>query len=250
MNRLMVSVVMPAYNCQKYIQTAIKSVLDQSVDLELIIVEDRSTDDTLKKINSFLPDERIILIQNKCNLGVAASRNIGVNKASGKYIAFLDSDDYWTDDKLEKQLKIMENNNAVLSSTGRQIMDESGKLTDRYIGIPEKVTYKMLLRGNVLNTSGVMIRTDMAKKYPMTQEHLHEDYITWLSVLKEGYVAFGINEPLLKYRLMQGSKSGNKIKSAAMTFGVYRYMGYNIFKSLYYFLCYAINGVRKYFIKG
>lgn len=246
MSELMVSVVMPAYNCERYIDKAISSVLAQKASLELVIVEDRSTDNTAEVIKPFLSDSRIIYIQNEHNMGAAASRNAGVKRALGKYIAFLDADDCWREDKLEKQLKLMEEKNAVLSSTGRQIMTEEGRLTDRYMGIPEEITYKQLLRGNVLNTSGVMIRTDMARKYPMTQEQLHEDYITWLSILKEGYTAYGLDEPLLMYRLMQGTKSGNKLKSARMTYGVYRYMGYNVPQSLYYFICYAVNGVRKY----
>ena len=99
----------------------------------------------------------------------------------------------------------------------------------------------------MLNTSGVMVLSQVAKRYPMEQEKLHEDYIMWLSILKDYDMAYGINEPLLKYRVMKGSKSGNKLKSAAMTFGVYRYMGLNLFQSLYYFCFYAVGGFRKYF---
>lgn len=249
MEEPMVSVIMPAYNCEKYIGMAIESVLAQSVSFELIIIEDRSLDGTLKVIKKYTDDNRIILIENEKNMGVALSRNRGVENASGKYVAFLDSDDYWTKDKLSKQVALMEEKKAVLSSTGRQLIDDNGELINRYIGIPEKITYKDLLRGNVINTSGVMILTEVIKRFPMTQEKLHEDYIVWLKVLKETDCAYGIDEPLLNYRLMKGSKSGNKLKSARMTFGVYRYMGYNVIQSCYYFICYAINGILKYKIK-
>ncbi len=246
MKDVVVSVVMPAYNCEKYIGEAIQSVLAQSVPLELIIIEDSSGDGTGDVIRSFLPDERIIYICNEMNAGVAASRNKGMELARGKYIAFLDSDDYWTPDKLERQVAFMEDGAKVLSSTGRELIDEMGASTGKIIGIPEVIEYKDLLKGNVLNTSGVMILSSVAKKYKMTQDHLHEDYIMWLSVLKEHGKAYGMNEPMLKYRVMQGTKSGNKLKSAKMTFGVYRYIGLNLFQACYYFCHYAMNGIRKY----
>lgn len=246
MKDVVVSVVMPAYNCEKYIGEAIQSVLAQSVPLELIIIEDSSGDGTGDVIRSFLPDERIIYICNEKNAGVAASRNKGMELARGKYIAFLDSDDYWTPDKLERQVAFMEDGAKVLSSTGRELIDEMGASTGKIIGIPEVIEYKDLLKGNVLNTSGVMILSSVAKKYKMTQDHLHEDYIMWLSVLKEHGKAYGMNEPMLKYRVMQGTKSGNKLKSAKMTFGVYRHIGLNLFQACYYFCHYAVNGIRKY----
>ncbi len=246
MRDIVVSVVMPAYNCEKYIGEAIQSVLAQSVPLELIIIEDSSGDGTGDVIRSFLRDERIIYICNEKNVGVAASRNKGMELARGKYIAFLDSDDYWTPDKLERQVAFMEDGAKVLSSTGRELIDEMGDSTGKIIGIPEVIEYKDLLKGNVLNTSGVMVLASVAKKYKMTQDHLHEDYIMWLSILKEHGTAHGINEPMLKYRVMQGTKSGNKLKSAKMTFGVYRYIGLNLFQACYYFCHYAMNGIRKY----
>lgn len=246
MSEIVVSVIMPAYNCEKYIGNAIQSVLRQKVPFELIIVEDCAGDGTGEVIRSFLPDDRIHYICNETNLGVAASRNKGMELAKGKYIAFLDSDDCWTADKLERQVAFMENGDKVLSSTGRELIDEAGESTGKVIGIPEEIGYKDLLKGNVLNTSGVMVRSSVAKQYPMVQDHLHEDYIMWLSILKEYGKAYGINEPMLKYRVMQGTKSGNKLKSARMTFGVYRYIGLNFVQALYYFVHYAINGIRKY----
>lgn len=246
MSEIMVSVVMPVYNCEQYIGKAIQSVLIQETSLELIIVDDCSTDGTKDVIQHFLSDERVVYVRNYENAGVAASRNVGIQQARGKYIAFLDADDYWTSDKLKKQLWLMEESGVVLSSTGRELMDESGKLSGNMIGIPEKIGYKELLKGNVLNTSGVMVLTSVAREFPMEQDHLHEDYIMWLSILRKYHEAYGINEPLLKYRVMSGTKSANKWKSAKMTFGVYRYMGLNIFQSCYYFCHYAIRGVLKY----
>ena len=246
MGNIQVSVVIPVYNCEKYIETALESVERQKTDWECIIIDDHSTDNTSYKIEPFLKDSRFKYVRNDRNMGVAAGRNLGVSMAEGKYIAFLDGDDYWMDDKLEKQYELMEANDAILSSTGRELMDENGELSGKVIGIPERVSYKMLLKGNVLNTSGVMVKRDVAVKYPMAEDHLHEDYIMWLSILKEYNEAFGINEPLLKYRVVKGSKSANKIKSAKMTYGVYRYIGLGRLKSMYYFCFYAVKGLLKY----
>ena len=202
MKEILVSVIMPAYNCEKYIAEAIQSVLQQSEALELIIVEDASSDKTEDVIQSFLHDARVIYIKNQINLGAAASRNKGIELARGKYIAFLDADDCWEPDKLQKQTALMEAKTAVLSSTGRIIVDEAGKPTGKTIEIKETVTYSELLKGNVLNTSGVMVLASVAKKYPMVKDCLHEDYIMWLSILKEYQIAYGLNEPLLRYRIM------------------------------------------------
>ena len=234
MDDILVSVVMPAYNCEKFIGTAIESVLCQQVPLELIVINDNSTDGTAQQIQSFSRDGRLICI----------------SLAKGKFIAFLDADDYWTEDKLLKQVSLMEKENAVLSSTARELIDENGNLTGKVIGIRKEVCYRDLLKGNVLNTSGVMVLASVAKRYPMVQDHLHEDYIMWLSILKEYGKAYGINEPLLKYRVMKGTKSGNKLKSAKMTYGVYRYIGIGRVKAFYYFCFYAINGVIKYYFPG
>lgn len=246
MNQILVSVIMPVYNGEKYIGQAIESVLKQKVSLELIIIDDCSTDGTIKVVNEYLKYNRVSFLPNEKNLGVAASRNKGMEAAKGKYIAFLDSDDYWTEDKLEKQIALMEEKQAVLSSTGRELIDEEGNSTGKIIGIRKEVNYRELLKGNVLNTSGVMVLSEVAKKYPMVQDHLHEDYIMWLSILKDYDTAYGINEPLLKYRVMKGTKSANKLKSAKMTFGVYRYMGLNLIQACYYFCFYAVKGVLKY----
>lgn len=246
MENHLVSVVMPVHNCEKYIGMAIDSVLRQSVAWELIIINDCSTDKTNQVIQNYLTDNRIVYIENMENLGVAASRNKGVAVAKGKYIAFLDADDYWTDDKLVVQLELMEKKSAVLSSTARELMREDGVLSGKIIPIKEEISYKQLLKGNCLNTSGVMIRTDVAREFPMKQDNLHEDYITWLLVLKKYGIAYGINEPMLKYRLMAGTKSGNKLKSAKMTYGVYRAIGLNIFQSICCFIHYAVNGILKY----
>lgn len=239
---------MPAYNASQYIKEAIESVYRQNVEWELIIINDASTDDTEKVIQEFLQDERIQYIKNEQNMGVAKSRNIGIERAKGEYIAFLDSDDRWTENKLQRQLEVMRQKKAVLCSTARALMNQDGVLTGKVIGVSDTIDYKSLLYSNCISMSSAMVRREVALEFPMQQDHLHEDYILWLQILKKYKVAYGINEPMLEYRVSEQSKSGNKLQSAAMTFGVYRYIGLNIFQCIYYFAAYAINGVRKHYL--
>lgn len=247
-----VSVVMPTYNAAQFIRSSIESVMAQNVPLELIIIDDCSLDGTVDIVNEYISsygNEIIRYYRNEKNMGVAFSRNRGVSLSLGEYIAFLDSDDRWTSGKLHRQLELLKSNNMVLCSTARRIMTPNGQITDKVIPVLEHITYKQLLRQNLINCSSVLVRKDAIIKYPMEHEDSHEDYITWLGLLKEYKEACAINEPMLIYRLSNSGKSGKKLNSAKMTFKVYRYMGFGIFKSIYYFIFYAINGIIKYYIK-
>lgn len=245
-SEVFVSVVMPAYNCEHYIGQAIGSVLCQDVPLELIIINDCSPDGTDKAVREYLKDPRIVYIKNETNLGAARTRNRGVEEARGKYVAFLDSDDWWEPEKLAKQIALMEKENAVLCSTARRLVTPEGRKTERIIHMPPRVTFRELLKGNVISCSSVLIRRDIAREFPMEHEDSHEDYITWMRALRKYGYACGIDEPLLNYRLSAKGKSGNKLKSAKMTYMAYRYMGFSVPRSAYYFVWYAVNGLVKY----
>ncbi len=241
-----VSVIMPAYNCAQFIQKAINSVLIQDVPLELIIINDCSTDDTETVIMKNLPNSTIRYIKNKTNMGVARTRNKGVRYAKGKYVAFLDSDDWWENGKLKKQLELLDKTGMVLCSTGRRLVDYSGKSLNKIIPVKEVITYSMLLGHNSINCSSVVVKRQVALEYPMEHPDSHEDYITWLKILQKYGSCCAINQPLLNYRLSAKGKSGNKLHSAKMTFRVYRYMGFGLGKSIICFVRYAVNGVMKY----
>ena len=161
-------------------------------------------------------------------------------------MAFLDADDWWEPEKLEKQLKLLEETKDVLVCTGRRLCSPEGEELGKYIPVKKRITYQDLLRHNSINCSSVLLRRDVARKYPMEHEDSHEDYITWLKILQEYKTASGIDEPLLNYRLTSKGKSGNKLKSAGMTFKVYRYMGFGMGRSLCCFISYALNGIWKY----
>lgn len=161
-------------------------------------------------------------------------------------MAILDADDWWQEDKTERQLKRLAETKADACYAGRELMHADGTSTTKIVQVPETVTYHGLLKGNVIPCSSVLMRREDALQYPMTHDELHEDYIVWLSMLRDGKTFAGVNEPLLKSRLGETGKSRKKGKSARMTYGVYRYMGIPVWKAVYYFCCYAAAGCKKY----
>ncbi|MGN8632202.1 glycosyltransferase family 2 protein [Blautia sp. HCP3S3_G3] len=245
-NQPVVSVVMPVYNGAQYIRQAVESVFRQDVPLELIVVDDGSSDDTEEILKEYLGRDDFHYLRNKNNTGAAASRNRGVREARGEYVAFLDADDWWTDGKLKHQLRVLKDSGAVLCSTGRELMNPDGTSTGKYIPVKQKISYRELLKHNSINCSSVLIRKEAALEFPMEHDDSHEDYLTWLKVLRKFGFGAGINEPYLKYRLSEDGKSRNKWKSALMTYKVYRYMGYNMAESILFFGSYVIHGIWKY----
>lgn len=248
MKEPLISVIMPAFRCAGTIAQAIDSVLMQNVPLELIVINDCSPDDLDEAMAPYRNNPSVCYLKNDTNLGAAETRNRGVAVARGDYVAFLDADDCWAEDKLKKQLHAMAESGAALCATARELMRVDGTFTGRIIPVKERITYRELLKHNAINCSSVLIRTEVAREFPMHHEDSHEDYIMWLEVLRKYGFAQGINEPLLKYRLSDTGKSGSKLKSAWMTFKVYRYMGFGWFMSVLLFVRYAFHGVRKYYM--
>lgn len=252
----MVSVIIPTYNSEKYITTTLESVIAQTYrDLEVLIMNDCSWDKTAEIVERYaFRDPRIKLVNLVENKGVSAARNKGVEMASGEWIAYLDSDDLWKPDKIEKQLRFAEKLQEKLSTrpdlifTGSAFMDEGGNTLTSILHVPEKVNFKELLKQNLISCSSVLIRRSLMLKYPMPCiDDAHEDFVTWLCILKsENIFAYGLDEPLLIYRVMKSSRSGNKLKAAIMTFKAYRYIGLNFAQSLWNWKSYAIRSLRKY----
>ena len=246
MEKPLVSVVMPVYNGERYIGKAIESALGQEVPVEVLVIDDCSADGTELAVMKYMDSGKIRYIQNEQNMGAARSRNRGVKEARGKYIAFLDADDWWEEGKLAAQLAALEMTGDVICSTGRDLMNPDGTFTGKYIPVKSRLDYHELLKHNSINCSSVLILREVALEFPMEHDDSHEDYITWLRILRKGGFAAGINRPYLKYRLSEGGKSRNKLKSAAMTYQVYRYVGYGPLKSLFFFVSYALHGIWKY----
>ena len=241
-----VSVVIPAYNCTAYIALAIDSALAQQVPLEVIVVDDCSTDDLPGLITRYREDSRVRYVRNEKNLGVAKTRNRGVSLARGEYVAFLDADDYWAQGKLRLQLERIREKYAVICSTAREMMTPEGRLTGFVLPVKDDLTYRDMLRQNYIGCSSVLIKTSVAREFPMHHDDAHEDYLMWLEVFQKYGYGCAINEPLLKYRLSNTGKSGNKLHSARLTYRTYRYHGLGRLKTLVCFCSYACYGVKKY----
>ena len=246
MDKPLVSVIIPGYNCAGYISQAVDSALAQNVAMEIIVLNDCSPDNLDQVMERYRDIPEVIYVKNDRNMGAAQTRNRGVAMARGEFVAFLDSDDYWVSGKLEKQLAAIEASDTVMCATARELLTPEGKCTSRIIPVKEKITYRELLKHNSISCSSVLIKTDVARAFPMCHEDSHEDYIMWLRILQEYGHICAVNEPLLKYRLSNTGKSGNKLKSARMTFKAYRYAGFGMPRAILCFCSYALHGVWKY----
>ncbi len=240
----LVSVIMPAYNAEKYISDSIDSVLNQSIqNLELIIIDDNSQDNTTKIINKY-NDPRIVLIINTNNLGVSETRNIGISAANGKYIAFLDSDDIWLPHKLSLQIMCLNDGWDVVSSNYIAFESNAGnKITERKS--PSIISYSDMLKSNFIgNLTGIYNVQKIGKIYQ--KKSGHEDYIMWLEIIKKSKKAYCIQESLAKYRLHNSSLSSNKVKAIKWQWSIYRNeLKLSLPKSIYYFSHYIINALKK-----
>jgi len=251
MGKKLITVITPVHNAEKTVFKTIDSVKAQTYSFwELIIIDDGSTDNSLPIIKKIAAREpRIHCIQMKSNLGVAAARNEGLKQAQGNYVAFLDADDLWMPDKLEKQLQFMEENEAALSYTAYNIIKNNGTPTGIQIPAPPSLDYKDLLKGNLIACCTVMVDLEQTGLLQMPL-HPHEDYLTWLNILKQGYKACGLNEVLSSYRRSKGGLTSNKIKSAAWTWGILRKQEkLSLPITIWYFLHYAGRGIRKHFFQ-
>lgn len=244
---IQVSVVIPVYNDNENLIKAINSALNQiDVLIEVIVVDDCSTQDLQKAIANFINMENFTYIRNIKNLGVAMSRNIGVTNARGRYIAYLDSDDWWDCNKLIKQVSLANDYDADIVCTGRELAMDNGKLTGKIIHVRSVIDYKNLLKHNSVSCSSVLIKRELAKKYPMHCDMYHEDLINWLEITRDNYKIYGIDEPLLKYRLSTGGKSRNRLKSMYMTYKSYRESGVDRVKSIRSTGSHILNAINKY----
>lgn len=243
------SIILPVYNSQKYLNRTANSVLQQTMpDFELIAIDDCSTDRSLKMLQQWAEkDKRIQVFQNETNQGVANTRNRGIQLAKGKYIAFLDSDDSWHNEKLMRQIAMMEQKNCDFTCTAYYMVNDVGQRIKTRMLESQYILMKDLLKENYIILSTVMIRSEVAKQYSMDGSYAHEDYVYWLELLQNGVRGCVLNQCLTSYRLAQKSRSSNKKKAAQGRWDVYRrYLGYNVLRSGWYFIHYAINGLKKY----
>lgn len=238
-----VSVIIPVYNSSKHIKECLESVINQTYkNIEIIVVDDASSDNSTEIIKN-LNDPRINIIQLKQNLGVARARNKGIEIATGDYICFLDSDDYWILDKLEKQVKFIEANNYTFIYAGYKFLKNN---KTHIAHVPLSINYSQALKNTTIFTSTVMFNMQYLKKEDIYMPNVEsEDTATWWQVLKKGITAYGIDEPLAVYRVGEKSLSSNKIKALKRTWDLYKREDISYIKRVYCFIFYIINAIKR-----
>jgi len=243
----LVSIVMPAYNVDTFIAEAIASVHAQTyTHWNLIVVDDCSSDGTGRVAREWTErDPRVKLLSSPVNGGTSAARNLGLSHCAGRYLAFLDADDVWLADKLEKQLAFMSRRNAGFSFTAYQKFRSAGP--GSVIGASRTVSWRDMLKGNRIGCSTVMLDTRLFPqiRFP-TGLGRQEDYALWLSLLRGGGLAYGLNEPLVRYRVHEASKSARKLPSVTAQWLVYRELEkLPPLHAAWYLSHYAVRGVIK-----
>lgn len=242
-----VSIIIPVYNAEKFISKTIESVLSQSYkNWEMLIMNDKSTDNSYEVILKYSKlDDRIKLINTERNMGVVKGRNTLIEMATGKYIAFLDADDYWSENKLEKQINFMDKKNADISCTEYTRVNENGDFINE-IKIIEEIKYKDLLKNNYLGCLTVIYNVEKIGKRYFKERKKNEDYVLWLEIIKESKKIYGLKENLAYYRVLNNSRSSNKIDAAKDRWNIYRKVeNLSLLKSIYYFINYVIVALKK-----
>jgi teichuronic acid biosynthesis glycosyltransferase TuaG len=219
-----VSIITPAFNANRTIAQAIESVQAQTFqNWEMLIVDDVSTDDTCAIVEKYVKvDGRIRLLRQRINGGPARTRNVALKVATGRYIAFLDSDDLWLPGKLERQLAFMAEKGAVLSYTLYRRFTGTSDQPGSLISLPRLFSYQRLLKNTgIAGCLTVIIDTEFTGPIEMPVVR-SEDYALWLSLLRRGFVAQGLMEDLGRYRVSKSSVSSNKLKTACSVWNIYR----------------------------
>lgn len=247
----LVSIITPAYNCEKFIFETIDSILSQTyTNWEMIIVNDKSTDNTENIIKDYTQkDNRIRLINLTENSGAAVARNTAIENANGRFIAFLDSDDRWKKDKLYNQLQFMRNNKYGFTFTSYEYIKDENNNKEKIFKVPHSLNYSQGLKNTVIGCLTVVIDKNIVGDFRMPLVRRGQDNLTWLMLLKKGHIAYGLNENLAEYRRVAGSLSNNKKKSLKRQWSNYRnVIKLPFFKCVYYYSFYVLNNVKKYYL--
>ena len=243
-----VSIIVPVYNAEKYIRETIDCVKAQTYEnWELVLVEDGSTDESLCILETVERQDGRIRVIRQENGGAAKARNHGLSKAAGRFVAYLDADDLWSPDKLEKQLAFMAKKEAAFSFTGYEFADEKGKGTGKFVRVPEELCYKEALKNTTIFTSTVIFDTKRLAKEKLFMPMIKsEDTALWFKILREGVTAYGLNENLVRYRRPAKSLSSNKLEAVRRIWRLYRKAeGLSLWYSFYNFCFWAVRAVKR-----
>lgn len=246
-----VSVIIPIYNAEKYVRETLASVFAQTYkNIEIVLVDDCSKDKSAEIITKLKEQHpEIIYFLQPHNMGAGAARNKALELATGQYVAFLDSDDVWFPPKTARQIALMKKKKSPFSYAAIEMMDESGKIIKKKRNIRETCDYKYLLHNTIIATSSVIVDRNVLGDFRMPLRRGGQDYATWLKLLRNGVVAYGINEVLVRYRVGSNSLSSNKLKSVKQVWEIQtRDEHINPVLAMFHVGCFVINAVKKYLI--
>jgi teichuronic acid biosynthesis glycosyltransferase TuaG len=250
LDRQLVTIITPVFNAERFIEETIRSALAQTyVFWEMLVLIDKGTNDrTAEIVKKFAhEDSRIRLIDVPNGRSVQDARNYGFTIARGKYVAFLDADDLWMPTKLEKQIALLKSSGAAVCYTHFRRMSVDGTRIGQLFQPPLRMTYSSLLKNNSIGSPTPMV--DQEKTGPLLMEtNRHEDYALWLKLVRQGFVAVGINEDLARYRIVPTGRAARKDVNLVRRWHVYRDLEQlSVVKSAYYWVCYLFIAVSKYF---
>jgi glycosyltransferase involved in cell wall biosynthesis len=234
-----VTIITPTYNSEKFIANAINSVINQSyINWEYIIIDDCSSDKTVLLVSEFIKkDNRIKLIQQSVNQGAAVARNEGIKRADGKYIAFLDSDDYWHVDKLKIQVEAMEKDSLNFTFTDYYIKYENKTDATKFNSPLKNVYYKDIIKFNYIACSTVIFNQEALGKSFMPNIRNRQDWGLWINLVQKNKRAVNINQYLMYYTVRKDSISSNKFKMIKYHWYIYKsYLKFNYVKALNYLI--------------
>ncbi|PAV25002.1 teichuronic acid biosynthesis [Tamilnaduibacter salinus] len=238
---------MPLHNAQAYVGQAVESVIAQTYPAwELIIVDDASSDESLAAVEEYENNSRISVIKLPENSGSPAKpRNVGTERAQGRFVAFIDADDAWLPEKLEIQVEALTESGAPLGCCGYWVINDAGNRIGK-LSVPQQASFSELVRHNTIGClTAIYDRARLGKRY--FPECGHEDYALWLDILSEGGKVHGVDQPLAEYRVRSGSVSSNKWRTLTYFWHIYRHrLHYGRLKSVWRCLTYAMNARNKY----
>lgn len=234
MENALVSVIIPIFNSEKYISDTIISVQNQTYqNWEMLLVDDGSTDETQTIITSFLTDKRIQFYPLEKNSGTGVARNFALAKANGKYISFLDADDLWKSDKLEKQINFLQTHNQPFTFSFYDCIDEQGNSLNRRIEAPRNLSYRQLFFCNYVGNLTGIYDVEYFGKISISNIRKRQDWMHWLTILKKIKTAKPVPESLAFYRIRENSLSTSKTALIQYNFAVYRqFHGFNLVVSM------------------
>lgn len=245
----LVSIIVPVYNAGKFILDTIETVKKQTYqNWELILVDDKSSDDSMKIIKKNVKsDKRIKIIELKNNSGAAYARNIGIDYSNGEYLCFLDADDLWDECKLQKQVEFIKMKNAEFIYSSYEFADENGIPNGKVVVVPKEIDYKGALKNTTIWTCTVMFNMNLLSKDDIKMPNVYsEDTACWWKVLKKIKCAFGMQDVLAYYRRSAGTLSSNKFIAIKRIWNLYRNVEkLSFLNSCICFFYYAINAIKR-----